>query len=65
VILDSSAIVAVVLREEGYLDLIERIDAASAVGVGAPTLVEASVVIRARSKPIRFPSWIGRSGTSV
>jgi ribonuclease VapC len=48
VILDSSAIIAIVLREEGHLELLERIGGATAVGVGAPTMAEASVVIRVR-----------------
>jgi ribonuclease VapC len=48
VILDSSAIVAMVLREEGHLELIEKLQEATASAVGTSTLVEASLVIRAR-----------------
>ena len=47
-ILDSSAVVAVVLREPGFEELIDRLDAASVAGIGAPTLAEAGVVLAAR-----------------
>jgi ribonuclease VapC len=48
VILDSSAIVAILLDEPERTHLLDRIDAADVVGVGAPTLVEAGVVLSAR-----------------
>jgi ribonuclease VapC len=48
VILDSSAIVAIFLREPGYLDLIDQIAGAELVGVGCPTLAETAVVLEAR-----------------
>jgi ribonuclease VapC len=48
VILDSSAIVAVVLREPGWEELLGRLGTESAVGVGAPTLVETALVLTAR-----------------
>lgn len=47
-ILDSSAIVAVVLREPGYELLLQKIAAAPNVAVGAPTLAEAGIVLSAR-----------------
>lgn len=47
-ILDSSAIVAVVLRESGYQLLLQKIADASSVAVGAPTLAEAGIVLSAR-----------------
>ena len=47
-ILDSSAIVAVILAEPGHETILERISAASALGVGAPTLVEAAMVLSSR-----------------
>ena len=45
-VLDSSAIVAIYLREPGHERLMDRIDAAEVVVVGAPTLrrLEAEVV---------------------
>lgn len=47
-ILDSSAIVAVVRREPGYEELLARLDAAEQVAIGAPTLVETAIVLEAR-----------------
>jgi ribonuclease VapC len=47
-VLDSSAIVAIHLREPGYERLIERIDAAEVVVVGVPTLLETVMVLTAR-----------------
>lgn len=47
-ILDSSAIVAIVLREPGYEELVRKIASAEAVAVGAPTLAEAGIVLTAR-----------------
>jgi ribonuclease VapC len=48
VILDSSAIVAILLDEPERTHLLDKIDAADVVGVGAPTLVESGVVLSAR-----------------
>ena len=45
---DSSALVAIVLGEANHLDLIDRILEAEHVRIGAPTLVEASIVLSAR-----------------
>jgi ribonuclease VapC len=47
-ILDSSAIVAVILAESGYDEIRELIGAAEIVGVGAPTVVESGIVLSAR-----------------
>lgn len=47
-ILDSSAILAVVFQEPGYDDILARIDAAHAVAAGAPTLAETGIVLHAR-----------------
>ena len=46
--LDSSALIAVLFSEPGYLDLIDRILEADVVRVGAPTLVETSLVFTGR-----------------
>lgn len=46
--LDSSALVAVLLAEAGYLELVDRILSADNVRVGAPTLVETSLVLSGR-----------------
>ena len=46
--LDSSPLVAVLFAEPGYLDLVDRILEADDVLVGAPTLVETSLVLIGR-----------------
>lgn len=46
--LDSSALIAILFSEPGHLDLVDRILAADAVRIGAPTLVEASMVFASR-----------------
>jgi ribonuclease VapC len=48
VIVDSSAIVAVLLREPGYEPVLEHLAAASAPAAGAPTLTETGIVLAAR-----------------
>jgi len=48
VILDSSVIVAVVLREPGFDGIVRKLSAAGSVAVGAPTLAEAGIVLSAR-----------------
>ncbi|MEW6756412.1 MAG: type II toxin-antitoxin system VapC family toxin [Candidatus Latescibacterota bacterium] len=47
-ILDTSAIVAIMLREPGHEALQAKLASAAAVGVGAPTLVETAIVLSAR-----------------
>jgi ribonuclease VapC len=46
--LDSSALVAILFAEPGHLDLVDCILAADDVRVGAPTLVETSLVFMGR-----------------
>lgn len=48
--LDTSALIAILFSEPGYLDLIDRILAAEHVRVGAPTLVETSMVFAGRRR---------------
>jgi ribonuclease VapC len=49
VIVDSSAVVAILLREPGWEPLLDHVAAADpAPGIGAPTLVEAGIVLAAR-----------------
>jgi ribonuclease VapC len=50
VTLDSSALVAMLFAEPGYLDVVDRILAADHVRVGAPTLVETSLVVAGRRR---------------
>lgn len=47
-ILDSSAIVAIALQEIGYEKLLDAVSNANTIAVGAPTLVEATIVLSAR-----------------
>lgn len=48
--LDSSVLVAVLFAEPGYLGLVDRILEADHVRVGAPTLVETSLVLAGRRR---------------
>ena len=58
--LDSSAVLAILFAEPGYLDLVDRILETDHVRIGAPTLVEASVVFAGR----RGAPVSGASGAS-
>lgn len=57
-VLDSSAIVAIHLRESGHERLLDRIDAAEVVVVGVPTLLESVMVLTSRlgqdARPMLF-----------
>lgn len=46
--LDSSALIAILFAEPGYLDLVDRILQSDHVRMGAPTLVETSLVFMGR-----------------
>ena len=48
--LDSSALVAILFEEAGYLDLVDRILTADHVRVSAPTVVETSLVLAGRRR---------------
>ena len=47
-ILDTSAIVRAVLREPGYERIFQRMGASPVLAVGAPTLVEAAMVLSSK-----------------
>jgi ribonuclease VapC len=47
-IVDSSALVAVVFQEPGYETIIDKIVDSDSTGIGTPTLVEAGIVLDAR-----------------
>ena len=49
-IVDSSALVAIVLREPGWETLTEKLSSGAA-GAGAPTLAEAGIVLTAKMGP--------------
>ncbi len=44
-ILDSSAVVAILCREAGHLELLEQITDAETLGMGAPTVFETALVL--------------------
>jgi ribonuclease VapC len=44
-ILDSSAVIAVLLREQGHRRLADAMDSADAIAIGAPTLLETGMVM--------------------
>jgi len=45
VIVDSSAVIAILLKEPGYERLRDRLAASEQVSIGAPTVVESSLVL--------------------
>lgn len=47
-IIDSSALVAILLREKGSEPLLDALEAADACRIGAPTLVETAMVLTGR-----------------
>ena len=47
-IVDSSALIAVLLRQPGFEPVLERLAAEPGAGVGAPTLAETGIVLAAR-----------------
>lgn len=55
-IVDSSAVVAILLKEPGYARLRDRLAAAEQVRVGAPTVTESSLVLCSR---------LGRAGKTL
>lgn len=50
--LDSSALLAVLFSEPGYLSLVDQMLEAEVLRVGAPTLVETSLVFESRRGPL-------------
>jgi ribonuclease VapC len=50
-IIDTSALLNVIFREQGHPRVIRALASADFVGVGAPTLVEAGIVLAARLGP--------------
>jgi ribonuclease VapC len=55
VLLDSSAIIALLLRESGWEVLQQQIDAAGSIAVGAATLLEAHMVLTGRTGKDALP----------
>jgi ribonuclease VapC len=66
--LDSSALVAILFGEAGYLDLVDRILAADEVRISAPTIVEASLVLAGRresSEAVEVEALVKELGVTV
>jgi ribonuclease VapC len=55
-ILDTSAIVAIFLREPGFEALVDKLAEAANLGIGAPTATETAIVVSAR---------LGRDGRNL
>jgi ribonuclease VapC len=49
--LDSSAVIAVISQEQNHEHLIEALEGAGQIGIGAPTLTESSIVLVRRYGP--------------
>lgn len=49
-IVDTSAIAAIVFKEPGHADVLGKLVAGGHVGIGTPTLAEAGIVLTARLK---------------
>ena len=47
-IVDSSALVSILLMEAGYEALVEKLDRAEVLFVGAPTVLESAIVLSSR-----------------
>jgi ribonuclease VapC len=47
-IVDTSALLAVIFREPGFEEILERLQATESVAAGAPTLAETGIVLQAR-----------------
>lgn len=47
-IVDSSAVIAVLLRQTGHEALLDRLEVAQSAGIGTPTLMETGIVLVAR-----------------
>ncbi len=47
-IVDTSVLLAIIFRESGYEDILDRILSAPVVAAGSPTLAEAGIVLHAR-----------------
>lgn len=66
--IDTSALVAVLFSERGYLELVDRMLEADGLRIGAPTLVETSLVFagrRGRGTGREVEELIGELGVSV
>jgi ribonuclease VapC len=49
-ILDSSAVIAIIFKEPGFEKLVGKMAGAEGIGIGAPTLAETAIVLSAKLK---------------
>ena len=47
-IIDTSAVIAIIFKEDGYMDLIDKMMGAEYIGIGTATLAETGIVLCAR-----------------
>lgn len=67
-VLDSSAIVAIILKEPGFDALLDKLENAEFVFVGAPTLLETAIVLHARiprAAQLSLAGFVRRSGAEI
>ncbi|HLW75843.1 MAG TPA: type II toxin-antitoxin system VapC family toxin [Bryobacteraceae bacterium] len=65
-VLDSSAILAVLLEEPGFEELEDRINRAAGVRIGAPTLLEVHIVLtRKSSSQARLRAFLDAIGATT
>ncbi|MCZ7674332.1 MAG: type II toxin-antitoxin system VapB family antitoxin [Chloroflexi bacterium] len=57
-IVDTSAIIAILFQEPGYEILKDKLDAVEEAGIGAPTLVECGIVLSARTGEMLVVYWL-------
>jgi ribonuclease VapC len=66
VIVDASALIALIHREPGWERLVEALDAAPYAAVAAPTLAEAMIVLSARDvAPTVLPALLAAADVEV
>jgi ribonuclease VapC len=68
VILDSSAVLAILFREAGFETLFEKLAADANPGIGAPTLAETGIVLVARlgnATRGRLTSFLAQSDVAI
>jgi len=58
-IVDSSALVSILLMEAGYEALVEKLDRAEVLFVGAPTVLESAIVLSSRLRRDARPMVAG------
>jgi ribonuclease VapC len=66
VIVDSSALIALLLREPGWERIVDAIAAHAHAAIGAPTLTETAIVLHAKCAPASLlPALLQRTGIEV